>query len=82
MRKIQSLRKLLPLVGGGNRSVFLRFTLFMLMLVTAQAGWAETTIKTVDFTDTSVFAQQSSIADGTEIDGCYFYGGTSSIDSD
>ncbi len=82
MRKIQSLQKLLPLVGGGNRSVFLRFTLFMLMLVTAQAGWAETTIKTVDFTDTSVFAQQSNIANGTEIDGCYFYGGSSSIDSD
>lgn len=42
MRKILSLRKLLPLVGGGNRSVFLRITLFMLMFVSAHAGWAET----------------------------------------
>ena len=76
MRKIQSLRKLLPLVGGGNRSVFLRFTLFMLMLVTVQAGWADTTIKTLNFTS---WTEQSTIDDGSTIDGCYFKGAGSTI---
>lgn len=76
MRKIQSLRKLLPLVGGGNRSVFLRITLFMLMFVSAHAGWADTTIKTLDFTS---WTEQSSIDDGSTIDGCYFKGAGSTI---
>lgn len=76
MRKIQSLRKLLPLVGGGKRSVFLRFTLFMLMLFTVQAGWADTTIKTLDFTS---WTEQSTIGDGSTIDGCYFKGAGSTI---
>jgi len=67
MRKIQSLRKLLPLVGGGNRSVFLRFTLFMLMLFTVQAGWAET----ATFTLTNSGA-------ATTVDGITLAGGTTS----
>lgn len=56
MRKIQSLRKLLPLVGGGKRSVFLRFTLFMLMLFTVQAGWAA---ETANFTFSTKWSSNS-----------------------